>query len=237
MAPRLPLLLACLSLSGCASISFWPFHKPAPLTVVSKTELQLNDVNAKLTALEAQLTASRSAVQQDDHFEWLYVSRMVYSLDYSLQAHSGDPVQRLLVSDVRRVTDAKAPLVAQDLASGKALVDGLYSPLQIELDKARAQLADANSKVTAALHDEVEKSKAVVSLSQTVEGLQTQQGLLSVKLSDATKAAVKADDTKNQALATWHSIKLYFWIGASILVLGFIASHLHIASVAKALLP
>lgn len=224
-------------LSGCVSLpNIWPFHKPTPLQVVSTTEKQLGDVLTKLNGLQKQVADANAKIQVADVEQWAYVAQIATGIDYALTRSDFGPlaaVPRLLNQDILRAAQAKAPIDPSAVEAIKEIVDGLYSPVKTQLDAATAKLEELNTEVVVAQREEEAAVAKVSSLTKSSTDLQVKAATLETKLTTATNTAIKADDAKTQALATFEHIKWWIIGIASIIVICMIVSHLHLTTLLK----
>lgn len=229
------LITGFLGLTGCTSLSsLWPFHKPAPLAQVSTTESKLNDLTKQIAAVQQTQVLDESRRENASRDQWRFVSRFAYGLG-SAEASSSWGAVRALTIPLAQISSLQSPLTADDRAAVDSLVHGLESAAAADRQAAQDLLDQATTSATSAHTQQLAAESKVIAATATLGTLQTQDATLRTQLTSQTKAAVEADNVKNQALATWNSLKLWFFIILALLVIGFVLSHLHLTSIAKTL--
>lgn len=230
------LLASSIGLTGCASLSsLWPFHKPIPLAQVSTTESKLNDLAKQIAAQQQTLVLVEKLWQNADRNQWLYISRLSYGLGTSLAAHEYGAARALSIP-LAQISGVQAPLTADDRAGVDSLVSGLESQDATDRQAAQDLLDSATATAEDAHVQQVAAEVKVTATTATLSTLQVQDTTLRTQLSSQTRAAVEADNVKNQALATWNSIKLWFFVVLGFILVTTILSHLHLAKIAKTVL-
>lgn len=235
-ATGVALLAASIGLTGCTSLSsLWPFHKPAPLTQVSTTESKLNDLSKQIAAQQSQLEQAIATVRTQDAAQWRFVSRLAYGLGTSLTANEYGAA-RALVVPLTQITSVQAPLTKDDIAGVDSLVSGLASQDAANRKSAQDLLDQAAASATSAHSAQAAAESKVSAATTSLTTLQVQDTNLRTQLTQQTHAAVEADNIKNQALATWNSLKLWFFLIVGLILVTTIFSHLHLAKIAKTIL-